>query len=185
MVSGHHFEDWGHPADELVVNSFEVGRSGRYAVRAEFSNGSGPVNTGITCAVKKLDVLESGSKEVVATGYLVMPQSGTWDRWDLSTPVSVQLVAGKKYVLRIREDDCSRNMSYLKQNDRYTAWPGGGESGYNYVNIASIHVDSVFGQKAYMAEDSQNDSYKFHKTPSCVGHCMEPNGEKYRIAVEW
>lgn len=144
LVSDHHFEDWGNPADELVMKPFRVDRSGRYALCAEFSNGSGPVNTGITCAVKKLDVLEYGSNAVVASGYLVMPQSGRRDRWDLSTPVSVQLIAGKKYTLRIWEDVYSRNMSYLKQNDRYTAWPGGGDSGYNYVNISAIHVEPVF-----------------------------------------
>ena len=141
LVSGHHFENWGQPADELMMTPFEVNRSGRYLVRAEFSNGSGPVNTGITCAVKKLDVMESGSNAVVATGYLIMPQSGNWGRWDMSTPVSVPLAAGKKYVLRIREDDYSRNMSYLEQNARYTALPGGGGSGYNYVNIAAVHVE--------------------------------------------
>jgi len=155
LVSNHHFENWGRSADELTAKSFEVGRSGRYAVRAEFSNGSGPVNTGITCAVKKLDVLEFGSNAVVATGYLVMPQSGNWSRWELSNPVSVQLDAGKKYTLRVREDGYSRNMSYLKHNDRYTAWPGGGDSGYNYVNISAIHIEQISstgsGQSAHMA----------------------------------
>ena len=143
LVSGHHFEKWGKPADELVIKPLKMDRSGRYVIRAEFSNGSGPVNTGITCAVKKLDVLESGSNAVVASGYLVMPQSGSWDRWDLSTPVSAQLVAGKKYTLRIWEDGTSRNMSYFKKNDRYTAWPGGGASGYNTVNISAIHVEQA------------------------------------------
>ena len=143
LVSGHHFEDWGQPGDELETEPFPVDRSGHYAIRAEFSNGSGPVNTGITCAVKKLDVLESGSDAVVASGYLVMPQSGDWNRWDLSTPVSAPLEAGKNYVLRIQEDGCSRNMSYLEKNNLYTAFSGGGARGYNYVNIAAIHVEQI------------------------------------------
>jgi hypothetical protein len=141
LSSGHHFEGWGKPRDELVAKDFKVDRSGRYAVRTKFANGAGPVNTGITCAVKKLEVLESGSDKVVASGYLIMPQSGKWDRWDMSSPLGVQLRAGKKYTLRICEDEYSRNMSYLEKNERYTAWPGGGKDGYNYVNIAAIHVN--------------------------------------------
>ena len=143
LISGHHFEDWGESHDELVVKDFKVDRSGRYAVRTAFANGAGPVNTGITCAVKKLEVLESGSDKVVASGYLVMPQSGRWDRWDRSSPVGVQLRAGKKYSLRIYEDEYSRNMSYLEKNERYTSWPGGGDDGYNYVNIAAVHLNLV------------------------------------------
>lgn len=143
LVSGHHFEDWGQARDELRVKSFAVDRSGHYAIRAKFSNGSGPVNTGITCAVKKLDVLELDSGTVVASGYLVMPQSGNWGRWDMSSPVRMQLNAGETYVLRIQEDDYSRNMSYLEQNARYTALPGGGDGGYNYVNIAALHIDLI------------------------------------------
>lgn len=143
LVGDHHFENWGQPAHELTVKQFEVDRSGRYAIRAVFSNGSGPVNTGITCAVKKVEVLESGSNKVVASGYLIMPQSGQWDRWDRSSPLGVQFIAGKKYALRICEDEYSRNMSYLEKNERYTSWSGGGERGYNYVNIAGIQLNLI------------------------------------------
>lgn len=140
LVSGHHFEDWGQPSDELVVKEFSVDCGGRYVIRAQFSNGSGPVNTGITCAVKKLEVLEAGSDKIVGAGYLIMPQSGTWERWDMSSPVVAQLLAGKKYSLRICEDAYSKNMSYLKKNQRYTPFSGGGADAYNYANIAAIHV---------------------------------------------
>ena len=68
LVSGHHFEGWGQPSDELVVKEFTVDSSGRYVIRAKFSNGSGPVNTGITCAVKKLEVLEAGSDTIIGSG---------------------------------------------------------------------------------------------------------------------
>lgn len=140
LVAGHHFENWGEPDDELLTKSLTVRGNGRHLVRVEFSNGSGPVNTGITCAVKKLELLKAGSREVVASGYLVMPQSGDWNRWDMSSPVSMNLRAGEEYAVRIYEHDYSRNMSYLSQNERYTAWPGGGQSPYNYVNVAAVHL---------------------------------------------
>ena len=77
---------------------------------------------------------------MIAAGYLVMPQSGDWQRFDLSTVVRADLQAGKSYSIRIFEDEYSRNMSYLAHNQRYTSWPGGGDAAYNFVNIASLHL---------------------------------------------
>jgi hypothetical protein len=140
LVAGDHFEDWGKPGDQLLTKSFKVNHSGHYLVRAEFSNGSGPVNTGITCAVKKLEVRDAETEKVMDCGYLIMPQSGDWKRWDMSSPVSMDLTAGKEYEICICEDEYCRNMSYLKNNERYTAWPGGGSENYNYVNISALHL---------------------------------------------
>lgn len=140
LVGGHHFENWGKSGDELIDPNMQVNTSGTYAIRAEFSNGSGPVNTGITCAVKKLEVLNADTKAVVVSGYFIMPQSGNWSRWDLSNPIVAKLQAGIKYSLRISEDEYCRNMSYMENNTRYTSFPGGGPDAYNYVNIASIQL---------------------------------------------
>ncbi len=145
LVAGHHFENWGEPGDQLLTRSFKVNRSGHYVIRAEFANGSGPVNTGITCAVKKLEIRKAGGKEALAFGYLVMPQSGDWKRWNMSSPTRVILSAGEEYTICIREDEYSRNMSYLKNNERYTSGPGGGERSYNYVNIAALHLFQMQG----------------------------------------
>ncbi len=143
LVNGHHFENWGRSGDTLLTKTFKVNRGGSYEIRAEFSNGAGAVNTGITCAVKKLELIQAGTHEVLAAGYVIMPQSGDWKRWDTSSPVVATLNAGENYVVRIREDDVSRNMSYLKNNERYTAWSGGGESSYNFVNIAGLRLLNV------------------------------------------
>lgn len=140
LVDGRYFTDWGKADHELRVKTFTAKRNGHYLVRAEFSNGAGPVNTGITCAVKKLEIRETDSDTMVATGYLVMPQSGDWQRFDLSSPVRADLKAGKTYTMRISEDEYSRNMSYLAHNERYTSWAGGGDAAYNVVNIASIRL---------------------------------------------
>ena len=50
-----HFEDWGQPGDELSAD-FTARRSGNYLLRVKFSNGAGPVNTGITCAMKRIEI---------------------------------------------------------------------------------------------------------------------------------
>ena len=143
LVASHHFENWGQRGHELLTRSFRVDRTGRYLLRAEFSNGAGPINTGITCAVKRLEVCKAGTNQVIAAGYLVMPQSGDWQRWDMSSPVGADLAADETYSLRICEDEYSRNMSYLQHNERYTALAGGGAAAYNFVNISAVHLDFV------------------------------------------
>jgi hypothetical protein len=140
LVANQYFENWGKVDDELVTTSFGAKRGGRYQVRVRFSNGAGPINTGITCAVKKLEVRKAGSPELVASGYLVMPQSGDWKRWTMSNAIDADLEAGAQYNVRLTEDDYSRNMSYLKKNERYTAGPGGGDASYNFVNISSVSL---------------------------------------------
>ena len=134
------FMDWGKPEHELAVKNFTAPRGGDYFLRTEFSNGAGPVNTGITCAAKKIEIRNTRSGEIIAAGYLVMPQSGDWKRFDLSSIVRARLAAGESYSLRIFEDEYSRNMSYQAQNERYTSWPGGGTNAYNFVNIAAIRL---------------------------------------------
>jgi len=142
LAEDHHFENWGKSKDELQTRAFTVNLRGRYQVRVEFSNGAGPVNTGITCAVKRLEVRKAGSADAIASGYLVMPQSGDWKRWDLSSPVIADLHPEEQYTIRISEDQYSRNMSYLRNNERYTGFggAGGGAQASNYVNIAAVHL---------------------------------------------
>ena len=140
LTEGRYIMNWGKPEHELLVKNFTAPRSGEYILRTEFSNGAGPVNTGITCAVKKMEVRKTGSGEIVAADYLVLPQSGDWQRFDLSSIVRAKLKAGENYSFRIFEDEYSRNMSYLEKNERYTSWPGGGTNSYNFVNIAAIRL---------------------------------------------
>jgi len=143
LMDARYFADWGKSSDELRVNNFTPALSGHCAVRVEFSNGAGPLNTGITCAVKKLEIRDLDSDIPVASAYLVMPQSGDWKRFDLSSIVLADFKAGKHYSLRIFEDVNSRNMSYLTANARYTASSGGGTNDYNFVNLATIQFQRV------------------------------------------
>jgi hypothetical protein len=147
LVDGHHFENWGRISDELRVDRFTVARSGRYLIRAEYANGAGPINTGITCAVKALDIYNAGSQTRVVHGYLVMPQSGDWTRFESSSVIRADLKAGVRYSLHLGEDAYCRNMSYLQKNMRYTAGSGGGGADFNYVNIAAIHLLRIANEK--------------------------------------
>ena len=144
LACGHHFADWGHPGDELLTRAFEVGRDGRYMVRAEYACGL-PINTGITCGIKYVQLLQSGTGEADG-GYLIMPHTGSWQHWALSSPVCVLLKAGRKYRLRIAENGSTLNMSYLAKNRSYTALPGGGDAVFNIVDIASVRLERLSDQ---------------------------------------
>lgn len=140
LTNSHHLENWGLPEHEISTEDLTVKRRGAYLVRVEFSNGAGPVNTGICCAVKKIEVFRRGSDAPVAAGYVVMPQSGDWQRFDLSSAVPVELVPGEEYVLRLSHDEHCLNMSCLQSNERYTAACGGGPTSYNLAHIAALHL---------------------------------------------
>ena len=140
LVDQHHCANWGRPRDTLTTPSFQVDTPGNYQIQSLFSNGSGPLNTGITCAIKRIDIVDTETDTLVTGGYLIMPQSGKWDRWDLSSVVTAQLEAGRSYHLHIYENEYSRNMSTLEKNTRYTNAVGGGDEAYNFVNIAEIQI---------------------------------------------
>lgn len=140
LVADHHFEHWGLPTHELHTRFFTVSQSGRYVIRVQYSNGT-PIYSGITCGVKILEVLEGEKGRSLENGYLIMPHTESWDRWSMSSPICLQLEAGTEYHLRIGENEYSRNMSYLDRNENYTLFAGGGDKGFNYVNIASLHVE--------------------------------------------
>ncbi|MEO0796880.1 MAG: amylo-alpha-1,6-glucosidase [Verrucomicrobiota bacterium] len=132
-----YIEGWGLPAHEIRVPNIRVCYSGRYAIQVSYANGAGPINTGIACAVKRLEI-GSNSSECIEMGYLIMPQTGSWTQYQLSNSVVVQLDHTKDYTLCIFEDSYSRNMSFLASNENYTALPGGGAECHNLVNISNI-----------------------------------------------
>ena len=131
---------WGRLADEITTRVVKVTRTGSYLMRVKFANGAGPLNTGIACAVKTLEVRRARTAEITASGYLFMPQSGDWNRYDLSSSIPAKLLAEEAYTIRICEDEYCRNMSYLQKNQRYTFAAGGGSERYNRINLAAIHL---------------------------------------------
>ena len=58
LVNNDHFENWGKPEHELSIDSFTVEQNGKFVFRAIYSNGAGPINTGITCSVKHIAITD-------------------------------------------------------------------------------------------------------------------------------
>ncbi len=132
--------DWGAPADTAESGAFTAARAGRHELTLAYANGTGPINTGIACGVKRADVVHVASGRVVASGHVLMPQLATWERIEASSPLVAPLEAGERYVVRLSEDEVSRNMTYLAHNSRYTSWPGGGDAPHNRVHLAALRV---------------------------------------------
>ncbi len=110
---------------------------GPHVVRLRYANPA-PVSTGITCCVKRWDVVPAGGGPAVAGGYVVLPHTAGATR--LSSPMAASLAAGAAYTLRLRDDPVARNMSYLEHNRMYTAHAGGGPVPYNRATIAAAVV---------------------------------------------
>lgn len=135
--------DWGAPADTAESAAFVAPRGGRHEIAVDYANGTGPINTGIACGVKRAEVVHAATGRVVASGHLVMPQLATWERIEPSSPLFAALEAGERYLVRLSEDEFARNMTYLAHNARYTSWPGGGDQPHNRVHLAGLRVTAL------------------------------------------
>ena len=143
LVDNHgrfHYQNWGQPGHSLTAKGLVAQSTGRHLLQVVYGNGSGPINTGITCAVKRIRVFESVSGNPVSEGTLAMPQLATWNRWEDSTVVAVELVSGVSYDIIIDSDSDVSNMSEWAHFKTYTAGEGGIGGAWNYVNIAEIKL---------------------------------------------
>lgn len=136
--TGHgrgHYENWGAPGDTLRF-TVTPNNTGNHLLQVVYGNGSNGTDTGITSAVKQVQVVDEDGT-VVSQGVLLMPQRGDWSNWGDSSFVSATLTAGQTYTVIIED---GFNMSHLDHYTDYTGGPGGGESPYNYVNISEFKL---------------------------------------------
>jgi hypothetical protein len=131
--------DWGLPSQQLRAQ-FAPPTTGWYRWVLEYSNPHGPVNTGITAAVKTLSARCTGSPE--QSGSVVMPQMGD-ARWSLSTGFMFQASAGAACELRVGD---GVNMSYFEHFARYTGGQGGKTGALNRADIAQAQIDLIAEQ---------------------------------------
>jgi hypothetical protein len=130
-----HYMDWGAPGHTLsapITPNF----TGEHLLQVTYGNGSGGVDSGVTAAVKWVEVWD-GSGALIGEGPLVMPhRAGGWSDWGDSTFVPVSLQAGQSYTVTIRD---GFNMSYLAHYETYLG-RGGGAAPSNYVNISELKL---------------------------------------------
>lgn len=142
LVNNHgrlHYEAWGDPGHSLTLPNFTPDGGGRHLLQLVYGNGSGPINTGITAAVKRLQVVELPAGTTVASGYLPLPQLGSWSEWRSSSFLPVSLRADRSYRVVIDDDLHAVNMSAFEHYARYTGGSGGAAP-FQRVNIAELKV---------------------------------------------
>ncbi|MGC4118765.1 MAG: hypothetical protein QM765_30235 [Myxococcales bacterium] len=135
-----HYQNWGDAGHSLTIENVRPSISGRHLVQTTEGNG-GRINTGITCAVKRVTVEESGGA-VVARGYLTMPHLGDWESWKGSNFFPVTLDASKTYRIRIDNDDASVNMSFFSHFSTYNS-TGGSSGTFNRTNLADVKLLAI------------------------------------------
>jgi hypothetical protein len=135
-----HYQGWGDPSHTITVSGITPTVTGRHLVQVLAGNGAGGYDTGITCAVKAVEVFDGAT--YVGGGQLVMPHLATWDDWRDSSFVEVDLMEGKSYTIVIREDESSGNMSELGHFALYGG-TGGTAGRFNRVNIAELKLLAI------------------------------------------
>ncbi|WP_349618484.1 MGH1-like glycoside hydrolase domain-containing protein [Azotobacter salinestris] len=129
--------DWGAPTDTLEIRDISIAEPGRYAIELVYNNHQYDINTGVTNAVKQLDVL-SGHDKVVASGILQMPHVDPRNE-EQPLRTSTEVVADLKpgtYRLMFKD---YFNMSYLESNGTY-AGSGGTGGPVNRASIAKVRI---------------------------------------------
>ncbi|HET7268919.1 MAG TPA: Six-hairpin glycosidase-like protein [Oleiagrimonas sp.] len=105
---------------------------GAHRVWLDYVNDHGPISTGVTAAVKMLQVTCSGQPTQHVP--LVMPHSV---RRQPSTWATFDAPAGATCRFELQD---GFNMSYLTHNSHYTGGEGGAEGPLNQADIGDLHV---------------------------------------------
>ena len=134
-----HHGSWGDAGHTLVIPTLQPAHTGPHLLQLVYGNGAGPLDTGITCALKRIVVEDVATNQVVASGVAVMPQLGTWSRWADSTFVRADLDATRTYRVTIRSDERTRNMSAFAHFEAYVG-TGGAAGEFARVNIAELKL---------------------------------------------
>ena len=89
-----------------ISTPFEVLVAGKYFVKFEYANGSGPINTENKCAIRSLYVNDN------YVGPVVMPQRGedNWSEFGWSNIIEVNLEKGENK-FKLKYDDFNQNMN--------------------------------------------------------------------------
>ena len=107
-------------------------RTGEYVLRLEFDNANGPINTGITAAVRRI-AIQCGAPPA-RTGPLIMPQGHGLQR---SSRVRFHAAAGARCEFRLLP---GFNMSYLSQAALFTGGAGGASGPLNEARIDALLI---------------------------------------------
>jgi hypothetical protein len=131
------YADWGLPSQELRA-IFTPRESGWYRFELQYANANGPINTGITAAVKTVAVRCGSAAEQL--GSVAMPHLGEASAWGFSTGFFFKASSNDACELRIAD---GFNMSYLAHFARYTGGRGGASGALNRADVVAARIDLI------------------------------------------
>jgi hypothetical protein len=123
---------------KLTVRDIRVAKPGTYAVPFMYDNHIGPLNTGITNAVKRLTITDAGSRHQAVIQMPHIAPDGASHPIRSSTRAYLMLRPGS-YRLELSD---FINMSALESNATYSA-QGGRTGSVNEARIAEIRIDRI------------------------------------------
>ncbi|HEX9138268.1 MAG TPA: hypothetical protein VF848_00645, partial [Steroidobacteraceae bacterium] len=130
------FPDWGAPEQALQFE-YRAPASGLQRLKLRYANSHGPINTGITAAVKTITA-QCGGDGRTQSGVVVMPQLATPRSWGLSTGFFFDAERAQSCTLRIED---GFNMSYLRHFELYTGGQGGKSGALNRASISAAELE--------------------------------------------
>ncbi len=145
VVEGERADEHGRPhvrdpgGGGVAVARFVPRHEGLHGIQVVYGNGVGPVETGVTCAVRTVDVIALDNEELIGTGTIVLPHLGAWDRWADSSIAFVDLWAARPYRIHVHGSRVG-NMSRLAHFEGYTGGAGGVHGPVDAANIAAVKV---------------------------------------------
>jgi hypothetical protein len=131
-----YYAQWGAPS-QVLTSTFTAKSSGWHRFDLEYANALGPINTGITAAVKTVTVRCGGEAE--QSGSVVMPHRGEV-KWGYSTGFLFKARAAERCEARLAD---GFNMTYLAHFALYTGGRGGASGPLNGADIAAARVEFV------------------------------------------
>jgi hypothetical protein len=129
-----------------------IAEEGDFEWRVLYRN-PGPFNTGVTCAVKRLEVTG------VASSHILMPHTGD-GRGELraSSVLRTRALRPGTYTVRLGDDARAINMSAFRHFERYTGGTGGATGPRNQVEVVSLEVYARSG-RVYLPAGARRASH--------------------------
>jgi len=133
--------------------SLEVAEPGVFELRLRYRN-PGPFNTGVTCAVERLEVAG------VASGFIMMPHTGEAPALvRTSSPLTARIARAGTYRVRLAADPRAVNMSAFRHFEHYTGGAGGVAGARNSAEILALEVYARSG-RIYLPARPRRDSHE-------------------------
>jgi hypothetical protein len=139
--------DEGKPVQGAWPRQWTAPSSGDFRVSFDYANDHGPINTGITAAVKMLAIRCDGSAEQrvpIVMPHSVREQRSTWGQFSAKAGASCRFSLEDGF-----------NMSYLSHFAHYTGGVGGSDGALNEADVKGMVIAPLDASPAHRQGDAR------------------------------